>query len=139
MELELILKNEFATIEYDRENRVLRGSYYGVVNAELGTASFQGVLDVLDKYPLRAAIFNCMEMKGTFTQINQWLNEVWYPAIIPQGYICWSMATNDVFTRFAGSMLINKLTPKEVTANIFGSMEKAEKWTYDFIEKANSK
>lgn len=134
MKLEVIFENDFASMQYDRLNEVLRAKYTGIVNAELGIESFQKVLDILPKYPLRGAIFDCMEMKGTFTQMNSWLKEVWYPAIIPQGYICWSMATTDVFTRFAGNMLINKMTPKEITASIFGSLEKAEKWTYDYIK-----
>jgi len=136
MELELVFENKFAKVQYDRENGVLRATYKGLVNVDLGIESFQAVLNNLPKYPLRGAIFDCMEMKGTFTQLNPWLKEVWYPALIPQGYVCWSMATTDVFTRFAGSMLINTMTPKEITANIFGSLDKAEKWTYDFLEKA---
>lgn len=135
MDLELIFENSFAKVQYDREKGIMRASYHGLVNADLGIASFQAVLDVLPKYPLKAAIFDCMQMKGTFTQLNSWLKDVWYPAIIPQGYVCWSMATTDVFTRFAGSMLINKMTPKEITANIFGSTDKAERWVYDFLKK----
>lgn len=134
MDLELIFKNDFASAHYDREKAILLAAYTGIVNVELGIESFQAVIDVLPKYQVRGAVFNCMEMKGTFTQLNPWLKEVWYPAVIPQGYICWSLATNDIFTRFAGSMLINTMTPKEITANIFGSLEKAEKWTYDFLE-----
>lgn len=135
MKLEFIFKNDFAEVYYDRENAVLRSSFHGLVVSELGIESFQAVLDELDKYPLRGAVFNCMEMKGTFTQINPWLKDVWYPKIIPQGYVCWSLATTDIFTKFAGKMLINTMTPKEVTANIFGSIDKAEKWTYNFLNK----
>lgn len=138
MELEFIFKNEFAEVKYDRENAVLRAEYHGVVVPELGIESFQAVLDVLDDYPLRGAVYNCMDMKGTFTQINPWLKDVFYPKTLPQGYVCWSLATTDIFTKFAGKMLINSMTPKEITANIFGSLDKAEKWTYDFLEKLNS-
>lgn len=137
MELEVIFKNEFSSARYDREKRVLWASYKGIVKTDLSIESFQNVLDVLDKYPIRGAVYNMMEMRGTFTNMNQWLKDVWYPALLPQGYICWAMATTDVFTRFAGNMLINKMTPKEVTAHICGSLEKAEKWTYDFLEKAD--
>lgn len=135
MELEKIVENDFASAYYDREKAVLKAAYTGIVNVELGIESFQSVLNELGKYPVRGAIFDCMKMKGTFTQLNPWLKEVWYPAIIPQGYICWSLATTDIFTRFAGSMLINTMTPKEITANIFGSLDKAEKWVYDFLDK----
>lgn len=134
--MELIFENDFATVKYDRENKVMRASYKGLVKADEGVASFQAMLDVLSDHPLKAAIFDCMKMKGTFTQLNSWLKDVWYPVVIPQGYICWSMATTDVFTRFAGGVLINKMTPKEITANIYGSLDKAEKWVYDFLEKA---
>lgn len=138
MELELIFENKFAKVQYDREKRVMRASYQGMVNTELGIESFQAVIDSLPKYPLSGAVFDCLQMKGTFTQLNQWLNQVWYPAIIPQGYICWFMATTDVFTRFAGNLLINKLTPKEITAKMFGDLDKAEQWTYDYLAKANT-
>lgn len=136
MELEKIFENSFANVQYDRENKVLRSTYTGLVNADLGVESFQAVLNELPKYPLRGAVFNCLEMKGTFTKLNPWLNSVWYPAIIPQGYICWSLATTDVFSRFAASMLIDKLTPKEITAKLFGTLEKAEDWTYSFLKNA---
>ncbi len=135
MELELIFENKFAKMHYDTEKSVLKADFQGLVNADLAIESFQEILDVLPKYPLRGGVFNCMEMKGTFTQVNPWLTNVWYPAVIPQGYICWSLATTDVFTRFAGSILINKMTPKGVAAKIFGSLDKAEKWTYNFLEK----
>lgn len=138
MELELIIDNKFAKVQYDRENCVLRSAYQGLVNVDLGIESFQAVIDVLSTHTLRGAIFDCMQMKGSFSQLNTWLNEVWYPAIIPQGYICWSMATTDVFTRFAGNMLINTMTPKEITAKLYGSQDKAEKWTYDFLATSNS-
>ena len=77
---------------------------------------------------------NCINMKGTFTNINPWLNEVYYPKMIEEGYKCWSLATTDIFTRFAAGMLINKLTPKEITAKIFGDIDKASEWTYSFVK-----
>lgn len=134
MELELIYENDSAKVQYDRERKVLHVRYVGTVNANLAVQIFQAVLDVLPKYPLKAAIFDCMHMKGTFTKINPWLNSVWYPALIPQGYVCWSMASTDVFTRFAASMLINKLTPKEITAKIFNDLGKAEDWVYEYLK-----
>lgn len=133
MELELLHENEFAKAEYDRENKVLYASYKGLVNTDLAIENFEAVIAKLPECPLKAGVFNCMEMKGTFTKVNSWLNEVWYPAIIPQGYVCWSLATTDVFTRFAAGMLINSLTPKEVTAKVFGSLEKAKEWTYGYF------
>lgn len=136
MELEFIHENSFAKAQYDRENKVLHATYQGLVNVDLAIENFEAIIAKLDECPLRAGIFNCMKMKGTFTKVNNWLNEVWYPAIIPQGYLCWSLATTDVFTRFAASMLINSLTPKEITAKIFGSLEKAESWVYDYVKAA---
>ncbi len=135
MELELLFENRFAKVKYDRENGVIRASYHGIVNTDLGIESFQALLDILPQTPIKGAIFNCMEMEGTFTQLNPWLNSTWYPALIPQGYVCWAMSTTDVFTRFAGSLLINTLTPKEITANIFKSTDKAEDWVYQFLNK----
>ena len=135
MELELIHENAFATARYDRKNKVLHASYEGIFNTELTQENFEVIISKLSDYPLRGGVFNCLNMKGTFTKLNSWLNEVWYPAIVPQGYVCWSMATNDVFTQFAANLLINKLTPKEITAKMFGSLEKAEQWTYNFLEQ----
>ena len=133
MELEFVFENELAKVEYDKENKVGWFTITGLVNVELGIESFKEYLKVLDRKPLKGAIFNCMEMKGTFTKLNPWINENWYPAIIPQGYKGWALATTDVFSQFAGNMLINKLTPKEVSAKIFNSVEKAEKFVYDLI------
>lgn len=135
MEFELIHENDFAKALYDRENKILRASYNGLVNPDKAIENFEAIIAKLPEYPLRGGIFDCMNMKGTFTKVNDWLNSVWYPAIIPQGYIGWSMATTDVFTRFAANMLINKMTPKEITAKLFGSLDKAEEWTYDFLRK----
>lgn len=139
MELELIHENSFAKAQYDRENKVLWVTYNGVVNVDLAIENFKAIIAELDKYPLRGGIFNCMEMKGTFTKVNEWLKVEWYPAL-PKEYICWSMATNDVFTRFAANILINTMTPKEITAKLFGSLDKAEEFTYDFLKNqyANS-
>lgn len=134
MEYELIHQNKFATALYDRENKILRASYEGIVNVDLAIENFEAIIAKLPQYPLKAGIFNCMQMKGTFTKVNSWLNEVWYPAILPQGYLCWSMATNDIFTRFAANMLISTLTPKEIAAKLFGSMDEAEKWVFNYIK-----
>ncbi len=134
MELELIHENNFVKAYYDRERQILRANYQGVVNVDLASENFDVIISKLSEYPLRAGIFNCMEMKGTFTKLNDYLKKVWYPAIIPQGYICWSMATTDAFTRFAANLLINSLTPKEITAKLFGSPDKAEEWVYDFLK-----
>jgi len=135
MELELIHQNQLATVEYDAENQIGWFTIVGLVNIELAVEAFEAYLKVLDQKPLRGAIFNCMNMKGTFTKLNPWINENWYPAIIPQGYTCWSLATTDAFSKFAGNMLINKLTPKEVTAKIFNSLEKSQEWVYEMVEK----
>lgn len=135
MELVLIHENNFAKALYDKENKVLRVDYTGIVNVNLAIENFEAIIAKLPQYPLRAGIFNCIHMKGTFTKVNDWLNSVWYPAIIPQGYVCWSMATTDVFTLFAATILINKLTPKEITAKVFNSVDKAEDWVMNYLEK----
>ena len=136
MELEVIFENDYSSAKFDRENGVLWATYKGLVKTDLAIKNFQAVVDELEKYPIKGTVYDLMEMKGSFSNLNQWYKEVWYPALIPQGYICWAMATSDIFTRVAGSMIINKITPKEVTAKIFGSVDKAENWIYEFLKKA---
>lgn len=134
MELKLLYQNELAKVEYDPVGKVGWFTIIGVVNVEKSIEAFEAYLKVLDENPIYGAIFNCMDMKGTFTKLNPWINENWYPAIIPQGYKCWSLATTDVFSKFAGNMLINTLTPKEVTAKIFSSVEQSRAWVYGMLE-----
>jgi hypothetical protein len=133
MVLELIYENSFAKAEYEREKSVLHCTFNGIVNADLGIEMFQVVLDKLSDYPIKAGVYNCTKMKGTFTHVNDWLKEEFYPPMIEQGYCCWSMSTSDVFTRFAANMLISRLTPKGVSAKVFDSTDKAKSWAYKHI------
>ena len=114
MELETIFESEASSAKYDRIKGILYATYKGLVKTDLAIQSFQAVVDALDKYPVKATIYNCMEMKGSFSNLNDFYKNVWYPALIPQGYICWAMATSDIFTKVAGSLIINKITPKKL-------------------------
>jgi len=125
MELELITENRFGKFEYDRESHVLHGTFAGVFNLDLGRELFEDVMPFAKDNKIEGAVMNCLEMRGTFTKLNKWFDNVFYPHMIPLGYCCWSVASSDVFTRYAANMLINKLTPKEITAKIFGGMDDA--------------
>ena len=49
------------------------------------------------------------------------------------------MASTDVFTSFAANILINTMTPKEITAKFFKSLDKAEEFTYSYLKDLEAK
>ena len=102
---------------------------------ELGKKLFVEVMPFATNNPIHGGVYNCLEMSGPFSKLNKWFNKVLYPHLIPLGYRCWGIATSDVFTQYAANLLINTLTPREVTARVFGDIDKANIWVYNQLEK----
>jgi hypothetical protein len=135
MKLDFVFENESSKAEYNEEKKLIIATYKGVVHYEQSVQWFENVLQYTSDHQVRGIAFNCMEMKGTFTKLNSWINENFYPPMIKQGYICWSLATTDIFTKYAASLLINTLTPKEIKVKIFGNMDSVLNWIVPYLKE----
>ncbi len=135
MDLELVFENRFGKMEYDRKGQVLHNTYKGLFVEELAKELFETSMPFIDKNPVRGTVHNSIEMRGTFTNLNGWFKEVYYPFLIPRGYCCWSAAVSDVFTKFAANLLIKQITPKEVQAKVFTRLEDSQRYVYEILEK----
>lgn len=135
MNLQAIFENDFGKAEYDSENLMLYVKFRGMVKIELSKEVFTEITKFIVDHKIIGGAIDCMEMKGAFTKLNSWFNTDYFPIMQANGYKCWSMATTDVFSKYAGTLLINMLGPKGITAKVFGDFEKAKEWTLSEIQK----
>lgn len=93
---------------------------------------YLNIFELMKKRPIVAFLHDFKEMKGTFTHLNDWLIETFRPAVP----LCFKyeviVMNDDVFTAFAASDIIKKITMIQV--QVFKSNDEAKKWL-DEIEK----
>jgi hypothetical protein len=99
---------------------------FGYAKPEEHKEMYMKVLEFMNTHPVVAFMHDLRQMKGTFTQLNDWIVETFRPAA-QKGFKFEAMILNDdVFTAFAASDIIKKVTLVEI--QIFKTTEEAESW-----------
>lgn len=133
--LDLIYKNEHGAAYYDRDNKLVRTQYKGIVKVEAITDLLRKVIDFSGKEKLHFMLANLTEMQGTFTAALDFFENEFYPAMIKNGLRSYASAVpKDVFTKFSATQLQKKVGGK-LDWQAFSSLDDAEQWTQTQINQ----
>lgn len=125
--MEQIAKNEHGYAEYDPQTKVVYYHFIGVFNLE-GTKEITNEVMAYSKDRLvEGTCVNLSKLKGTFTAMNSYFTEVYFPALISRGLKCQGIVVpHDVFTKFAADTIVRKMG--DFTMRTFGDASEAHEW-----------
>ncbi len=132
--MELIAKNNLATAEYDPELKIVHYKFVGKVNIKLATELLDEVLKFAKTHQVLGVHCDISKLNGTFTMMNDYLVNTYFPPLISQGLICNSMiVSNDVFTTFATNQLIQRMG--DFTIKNFNDIDEGYNWVVENVKK----
>lgn len=135
--MELIKENQLGRVEYDRLNSTIYATYEGMVNPELGMELFHATMEYVENNRVVAICSDTTLLTGTFTHVNDFLTQTYFPHLIKHGVICIAMIVSaDVFTRFATKDLIKKMG--SMTLQTFKSESEAVAWMEEVINRKHT-
>ena len=124
--MEKLFEGSSCQAEYIPEKKRVFFMLNGYAKPDEHKEMYLKVLEFMKSNPVVAFMHDLRQMKGTFTQMNDWLVETFRPAT-QLGFRSGALILNDdVFTAFAASDIINKA--KIVRIQIFKTKEEAEHW-----------
>jgi len=127
LNMELITKNDLAEAKYDAEKKIAHYKFVGNVNVKLATEFLNDVVEFSKENKIKGIHCDITELVGTFTMMNDYLVNVYFPALIGQGLQCNSMVVSaDIFTQYATNDLIQKMG--NFTIRNFKDLDEAYKW-----------
>ena len=130
--MEKIFENSFGKAFYDKNTAMVHESYDGVVNPELAVEVVQSVKDFGVDNKIKGDIINLTNVSGTFTGINDYLAEEFFPVLIERGCVAFAMIlSNDIFTGFAANSLVKKLGVAEI--QLFNSLKEGTEWVNERV------
>lgn len=105
-----VTKNDLAEANYDAEKKIIHYKFVGNVNVTLATEFLNNVLEFSKDNKIKGIHCDISKLKGTFTMMNDYLVNEYFPVLIKQGLQCNSMVvSSDIFTQFATNDLIQKM------------------------------
>lgn len=126
MDMEKIFEGKTSLAEYLPDKKRIEFTFIGYSNMDEHKEMYVQVLGFMKNNPVVAFLHDFRQMKGTFTQLNDWVIETFRPAV-ELGFKYDAMVLNDdVFTAFAANDVTKKVTLVEI--QIFRELEDAEKW-----------
>lgn len=124
--MELIYDGKTCKAEFIAEKKRVFYTLEGYANPEEHKEMYLKVFELMKTKPVVAFMHNMKKMKGTFTQLNDWLVETFRPAV-ELGFKYEAMILNDdVFTAFAANDITHKV--KLIQIQIFKTQDEAEQW-----------
>ena len=131
--MKTLFEGKTCIAEYFPEKRRVIYTLNGYPNVDEHKKMYLEIFEFMKSNPVNAFMHDLRQMKGTFTQLNDWLVETFRPAIqlgLKYGAL---VLNNDVFTAFAASDVIKKATVVQI--QVFKTVAEAEKWLDDKIEE----
>ncbi len=124
--METIFEGKSAKATYDSDKKRVVFFLSGYTNPEEHKQMYLKVLELAKEGKVKAFLHDLRNLKGTFSQMNDWLVETFRP-VVENGLRYSALILNDdVFTAFAANDIIKK--SKILQIQIFKTQEEAEKW-----------
>jgi predicted AlkP superfamily phosphohydrolase/phosphomutase len=124
--MELIFNGKTCKSEFIQDKQRICIMNYGYINLDENKAMYKEILSFMRTHSVVAFFHDLRELKGTFTQLNDWLIE----AFKSEGSLSIKhdalVLNDDIFTEFATQDIIKKV--KSVEYQIFKSAIDAEEW-----------
>ena len=124
--MEKLFEGKTCIAEYNREKQRIRYTFDGYANIDEHKAMYQKAMAFLANNKTTAFLFDFRNMKGTFTMLNDFVVQLFRPAV-EQGLKKSAMVlNNDVFTAFSSDDAIKKISLIQV--QVFKEINEAETW-----------
>lgn len=112
---------------YDEEKMILHDVYEGMVNAELSMEVFREQLRFAKDNKIIGGLTDITKLKGTFTNLNEYLEQEYLPFLIERGFVALAMVvSHDIFSQYAAKDLVQRMEGFEL--HIFENYNEAESW-----------
>lgn len=131
--MELIKENSFAKAEYNPTTCIVYSRYAGDVNVNKALEVLEAQLDFSKSHKVKAIQADLSGLKGTYTMLNEWLENNFFPVIIERGMICHAfIVSSDIFSEFATKDLIKRIGDFEM--GTFNETKKSEEWILEKLK-----
>lgn len=135
--MELIGKNDHGVAEYDSSTKMVYFKFSGTFNLESTKELLRIEMSFVENNPAYGSVVDLSDMEGTFTAMNEFLVQDYFPVIIKLGRKCQSIIVpQDIFTKFAANSIIQKMG--SFTMQTFGDREEAVAWTLQTAKEVPS-
>ena len=118
----------YLTIEYNQVEDWIHARWYG--RQTLGTVMDGGLtyLDLLRQKPCSKLLNDHRDLVGTFTDANEWIQQVWTPLIIKQGLrFIGQVVSPDIFSQLSIEDLKFRISD-QLDIYLFDTLETTQDW-----------
>lgn len=130
--MELLFENESTRFYYDKETRISKMAFFGLVDMPKIMEAFKFIVDSKDKLNSKAVISDLRDLRGTYTMLIDYLDENLYPFLAAKGVLCNALIINsDAFIKFSTKKLSKTINSVQIKS--FEDFESAEKWVNSVI------
>lgn len=119
--------------EYSADKKRVIFTFSGYPKLDEHKDMYSKVFEFMRSNPVVAFMHDLRQIKGTFTQLNNWLVETFRPAVELGFRYAALILNNDVFTEFAAADIIKKTTIVQI--QIFRNTEEAETWLDERLDE----
>ena len=135
MNTERIFEGKSCTADYMPQRNTVFFTLIGYVKVDEHKEMYLKILKFTETHPVEAFIHDFGQLKGTFTQLNDWLIQTLRPCLERGLKIQCLVMNNDAFTMFASKDVMKK---SALHTQIFKTREEAEKYIDDRLMQAAS-
>ena len=118
----------YLTLEHNQEENWIHAHWYG--SQTLGSVMDGGLtyLDMIREKPCPKVLNDHRDLVGTFTEANDWIQQIWTPLTIAQGlrYIG-QVVSPDLFGQFSIEDLKFRIS-NQLDIYLFNSLEDTQAW-----------
>ncbi|MEL6535001.1 MAG: hypothetical protein AAFQ98_06285 [Bacteroidota bacterium] len=106
----LIAENRFGKAEYEPNLKHVYYTFHGRINVDLAKEVCKEVIAFSEDHEISVSMADLSETSGTFTGLQGWLVQNYFPVMIGKGLLGHGIVVpDDVFTKFAAGSLIQKM------------------------------
>jgi hypothetical protein len=128
--MEMINTNVFCSAKYERNSKIVYYHYVGPMHTGFGMQTLQAVMRFAESNPVEGIVSDISTMKGTFVNINVFLEKEYYPHMIRHGLKCSAIVlSNDLFTKFGAQDLLKNVGDFQL--RMFDNFADAERWVFE--------
>jgi hypothetical protein len=120
--------------DYDSKTQIAFVSGEGLLDLALVKETFETLMNHTVKNTIRAVITDAAKVRGTYTKLNPWFRDTYFPHMQKHGFLCFTSIVDDPCMRFATNMIIQAFVPKGLDAKLTPNIDEAKRWVYDKLE-----
>ena len=106
----VIAENSSGKGLYDEERKIIHNTFLGPVVIENGMQVFEAELEFVKIHPVFGLFIDVRNLSGSFSQVNPYLEETYYPKMMGKGLHYVSIIVSyDIFSQFSLEDMIQRM------------------------------